>query len=115
MVLRVHKDKTDCIDLDDIAKEFIQVNEKELFWFCITVCSLPVCTYCHEILSAWCTCIDGEIHEDTKRALPDSKKSYRQQKLSVLRAGHTDQLLRDSSYFSLYHRSLYISKKHEVA
>ena len=71
--------------------------------------------YCHEILSVWCTCIDGEMHEDTKRVLPDSKKSYRQQKLSVLRAGHTDQLLRDSSYFSLYHRSLYISKKHEVA
>ena len=32
MVLRVHKDKTDCIDLDDIAKEFIQVNERKNYF-----------------------------------------------------------------------------------
>ena len=31
MVLHVHKDKTDCIDLDDIAKELIQVKEESNF------------------------------------------------------------------------------------
>ena len=46
MVLRVHKDKTDYIDLDDIAKEFIQVNKRiilvlynSLFFACVHVLS----------------------------------------------------------------------------
>jgi len=30
MVLHVHEHKTDCIDLDDTAKEFIQVNERRI-------------------------------------------------------------------------------------
>ena len=115
MVLHVCKHTTDCIDLDDIVKEFIQVNERRiilvlynsLFFACVSI----VVKY----VSAWCKSIDSEMHEDTKRDLPDSKKSCRQQKLSTLRAGHTDQLLRDSSYFCLYHRSLYNSKKHEGA
>ena len=46
MVLRVHKGKIDCIDLDDIAKGFIQVNERiilvlysSLFFACVYILS----------------------------------------------------------------------------